>query len=282
MHRRPDAPSRTAGSAIRATVERGAARGSALVLALWVALLLGVTGTAAVRLTAGAAGASQVEADLARARAAAEGGLWAAAQRIAALQPRDQRPPVLGFEMRIGGALVGVHVADEDGRVDLNAAPEPLLAALFRLAGRPPPEAAVAAARLAMWREASDLGGRRRRLHTVADLDTALGGAPGMGEAVRGLATTYTGRAAPALDAAPATLRAALARQDDAASTVRSGLRTPQPQRSSGAGRRAVWHVTAEARHGAVVARMAAVLDLTPVPGMPGRVLEWRDVAGNL
>jgi general secretion pathway protein K len=258
-----------------------AARGSALVLALWVALLLGVAGMAAVRLAATGAGASQVEIDLARARAAAEGGLWAAAQRIAALQPRDQRPPVVAFEMPIGGAAVSVQAMDEDGRIDLNAAPEPLLAALFRLAGRPAPEAAAAAARLVAWRQANNSGGRRHRLHAAADLDAALGAAPGLAVAVRGVATTHTGRAAPAPEAAPAAVRAALIRQDDTGSPSRPGLRTPQPQ-GGGAGRRAVWRVTAEARYGAVVARMAAVLDLTPTPGMPGRVLEWRDVEGSL
>jgi general secretion pathway protein K len=224
-----------------------------------------------------------VEADLARARAAAEGGLWAAARRIA-LQPRDQRPPVAAFEFPLGGALVAVQAADEDGRLDLNAAPEPLLSAAFRMAGLPAPEAEAAAAKLAAWREASDPGGRRRRLHAVADLDAALGGKPGLAEAVRGIATTHSGRAAPAPEAAPPALLAALARRGDAAPPPpsRTGFRTPQPQGSGGAGRRTVWRVTAEARYGAVTARMAAVLDLTPAaPGMPGRVLEWRDVAGR-
>lgn len=268
MPRRPDAP----GPRAR--------RGSALVVALWVALLLGVAGVAAVRLAAVGAGGAQVEADLARARAAAEGGLWAAAHRLAA-QPRDQRPPLAAFEFPIGGAAVSVHAADEDGRLDLNAAPEPLLAAAFRMAGLPAPEAEAAATALVAWREASDPGGGRRRLHAVADLDAAFGGRPGLAGAVRGVATTHTGRAAPAPEAAPPALRALLSRPDDpAAPPPRPGLRTPQAQGSGGAGRRVVWRVTAEARYGAVTARMAAVLDLgTAVPGMPGRVLEWRDVA---
>jgi general secretion pathway protein K len=261
------------------------ARGSALVIALWVTLLLGVAGMAAVRLAATGAGGAQVEADLARARAAAEGGIWAAAQRVGT-RPRDQRPPVVAFEFPLGGAAVSARAEDEDGRLDLNAAPEPLLAAAFRAAGLPAPEAEAAAARLVAWREAGDdPGGRRRKLHAVADLDAALGGKPALSEAVRGVATTHTGRAAPASEAAPPALRAALAHRDDPAASSpppRAGLRTPQPQGSGGAGRRTIWRVTAEARYGAVTARMAAVLDLTPAgPGMPGRVLEWRDVAGR-
>lgn len=268
MPRRPDAPGPRA-------------RGSALVVALWIALLIGVAGIAAVRLAATGAGGARVEADLARARAAAEGGLWAAAHRLAAL-PRDQRPPAAAFEFPIGGAAVSARAADEDGRLDLNAAPEPLLAAAFRVAaGLPAPEADAAAAGLVAWREASDPGGGRRRLQAVADLDAALGGKPGLAEAVRGVATVHTGRAMPAPEAAPPALRALLSRRDDtAAPPARSGLRTPQPQGSGGAGRRTIWRVTAEARHGAVTARMAAVLDLgAAAPGMPGRVLEWRDVA---
>jgi hypothetical protein len=182
--------------------------------------------------------------------------------------------------MPLGGALVSVQAVDEDGRLDLNAAPEPLLAALFRLVGRPAPEAAAAAARLVAWREASDPSGRRRRLNAVVDLDAALSGPRGLAEAVSGAATTHTGRAIPAPEAPPAVWMN-LAPQDDAVAPPRTGLRTPQPQGGGGPGRRALWRVTAEARYGAVAARMAAVLDLTPAPGMPGRVLEWRDVAAK-
>ena len=39
-----------------------------------------------------------------------------------------------------------------------------------------------------------------------------------------------------------------------------------------------VWRIEAEARQGAVTARVAAVLNLTPGGGLPGQVLEWRPV----
>ena len=107
---------------------RAEAPGSALVLALWLALLLGVAGIAATRLAATGAGAARLEADLARARAAAEGGIWAAAHQLAAM-PRQSRPHPADFAFALGGIPVVVRATDEDGRLDLNAAPEALLVA---------------------------------------------------------------------------------------------------------------------------------------------------------
>ncbi|MBK1660395.1 hypothetical protein [Paracraurococcus ruber] len=250
-------------------------RGAALVLALWLALLLGVAGIAVVRLAATGAGEARVEVDLAAARAAAEGGVWAAAHQLAAMG-REQRPPLHGLDLRIGAAMVAVRAEDEDGRPDLNAAPEPLLAALFRLAGLPAEAATDSALRLVAWREASEPGGQRHRLRLVSELDAVPGVPPGLAEAVRDLATTHTGRAAPAPEAAPAALRDLLAPQG---APMRPGLRTPQRAGTASSGRRQVWRILAEARQGAVTARIAAVLDLTPGDGMPGRVLEWQAFA---
>ncbi|MGG5812527.1 hypothetical protein, partial [Falsiroseomonas sp. CW058] len=110
------------------------ARGSALVLALWLALMLGTLALAATRLAGSGAGAAQVEADLARGRAAAEGGAWAALHRLAAVPP-EARPPVLVLPVPVGGVVVEVRATDEDGRIDLTGASPPRLAAMSAAAG---------------------------------------------------------------------------------------------------------------------------------------------------
>jgi len=263
--------------------------GFALVLALWIALLVGVCGLVAMRLAAGGAGAARVEADLAAARAAAEGGIWAAAHRLA-LQPAGARPPRAAFTLALGRAEVAVEMADEEGRIDVNAAPEGLLADLFRTSGLPAPEAMVLAARVVEWREPASL---RRRAE-----DAGMGAAPqgpafrGTGElaavpgmpralpaVLGGAVTVHTGRAQPAAEAAPPAVMAALALSRDAIpvqATQSAGLRTPSTGRGTAPGRRAVWRIEARAVSGAVEARAAAVMEIAPGNGMPGRVLEWR------
>lgn len=252
----------------------GSAPGSALVLALWLALLLGVTGTVVTRLAAGAAGAAQVETDLARARAAAEGGIWAAAHRLANL-PRDARPPVLEFMLAQGGIQVGVRAVDEDGRLDLNAAPEPLLVALFQAAGQEAPAAVAAAARVVAWREPNRGPGDAGPIRSVSELGSL--GLPLTG-ALREVVTVHTGRAQPAPETAPPALRGLLAAARTIEAPVR-GLRTPQAEGAGTAGRRSIWRIEAAARQGGVVARAVAVVAVAPAGGMPGRVLEWQGSA---
>jgi general secretion pathway protein K len=259
-------------------------RGTALVFALWIALLLGVAGIAATRLAAVGAGSVQVEMDLAAARAAAEGGIWAAAFRLAAL-PREARAPALEFAFPLGAAAVAVRAADEDGRLDLNAAPETLLAAMFGAAGVEEREAAALAARVAEWRRPGRPGSPSGLEETGPFRGVGeLGAVPGVGialaERLRPILTIHTGRAQPAAEAAPPALQALLGQPPPALAAPggRGGFRTPQPGGSGGAGRRTTWRIEAEARQGAVIARVAAVITIAPANGMPGRVLEWRPV----
>ena len=258
-------------------------RGSALVLALWIALLLGVAGLAATRLAALGAGSARVEMDLARARAAAESGIWAGAHLLAA-QPREARPPQAKFAFALGGAQVAVRATDEDGRLDLNAAPEALLAALLQATGLAEREAAELAMRVAEWRRSERQGAGRGPDGPGPFRSTGeLGAVPGLGmaraEALRPLLTVHTGRGQPAAEAAPPALQAILgqAARNPAPPSGR-GLRTPQPGGSGGPGRRLTWRIEAEARLGATTARITAVLALAPGGGLPGQVLEWRPV----
>ncbi|MBV1800153.1 type II secretion system protein GspK [Siccirubricoccus sp. G192] len=247
--------------------------GSALVLALWLALLLGVAGIAATRLAATGAGAARLEADLARARAAAEGGIWAAAHQLATL-PRQSRPHPADFAFAPGGVPVVVRATDEDGRLDLNAAPEALLAALFAAAGLPPGDAATLAARVVAWREPDRQG--LGPFRSAAELGAVPGFDRALAEALRPAVTVHSGRSRPAAEAAPPLVRGLLPEAPRGGLPLSRGLRPGVPQALPGSGRRSIWRLEAEARSGAATARLAAVMDLSPVEGMPGRVLEWR------
>jgi general secretion pathway protein K len=256
-------------------------RGSALVLALWLSLLLGAAGAAGARLAAWGAGGARAEAELALARAAAEGGIWAMAHRLAG-QGAAERPPRTEAALSIGGVQVRVRATDEDGRVDVNAAPEALLGAMLRTSGLEADEAIAVARRITAWREAaakrpSAMGLAETRFRTVAEMTAVAGLSPAVAQGVQAVATVHTGRAEPALDAAPPGLLPALDPQL-ASTGTRSGLRTPRRGGAGSSGRRTVWRIEAEARSGAVLARTGTVLTLMPADGVPGRILDWRPV----
>jgi DNA uptake protein ComE-like DNA-binding protein len=259
-----------------ALASRSIARGSALIFALWIALLVGVAGVAAMRLAATGAGAVQIEADLARARAAAEGGIWAMAHHLA---QAGEPSPRLALNFPVGSTQVAVVASDEDGRVDLNAAAAPLLRALFRTVGLPEPEAVALAEQVMRRREAA---GRSKAFRTVDELAAVPGAPPGLVEAVEALATVHTGLAAPAIHVAPpalaAVLRAAEGNDGSRVASAQGSFRTPSSLRG-GAGRRRVWRIEAAFVYGAVTARIRAVMLTEPGNGMPGRVLDWDPVA---
>jgi general secretion pathway protein K len=249
------------------------ARGYVLPLALWLALLLGTAAVAAMRLAGAGAGVAQLEAGLARARAAAEGGAWDALHRLAAL-PAEARPPVLDLSLALGGGPVRVRAHDEDGRLDLNAAPAPLLAAVLEALGLDAVAAAQAAERVVAHRAAAPEG---RGFATVGEVAALPGITPALAAALAEVATVHSARPRPAAEAAPPVLAALLpeaAAEEAWRRQALPGLRTPAagPARS---GRRMVWRVQAEARQGGVSGRVEAVVVLGARNGMPGRVLEW-------
>ena len=205
------------------------------------------------------------------------GGPWAAAHRLAA-EPLASRPPRAEFAFPIGQSEAVVRAADEDGRIDLNAAGEPLLAALFRTAGMEE-RSAGALARALVDRRAVEA--HRAGLRAVGELAALPGGTLALAEAVRGAATIHTGRARPVAEAAPGMAAAALALEARAMPPLPSrsgGLRTPSLAQGE-AGRRMIWRIEATGRSGAVEAHLAAVLQIAPGDGMPGRVLEWQPAA---
>ncbi|MBP0444560.1 general secretion pathway protein GspK [Roseomonas sp. SSH11] len=263
-------------------------RGFALVFALWIALLLGVAGTVVTRLSSADAGAARIEADLAAARSAAEGGIWYAAHQLAAREI-SARPPRSRFTIALGGAGVVVDTVDEDGRIDLNTAPEPLIAAMFQAAGLEEPAARQLASRVLDWRDplsslrprtAGTGGGGPRRQAFVTANELAL--IPGVGlalaEALEGAVTVHTNSSYPAWEAAPPAVQAILQHAagempDRQAQAGRPGNAASMGSR---AGRRMIWRIRSSAQRGAVTAHVDAVVMLAPNAGTPGRILMWR------
>jgi len=142
--------------------------GIALVAVLWVVMLLAIIAAVVMSETHSAYRATRN----ASGRAAAEAIADAAINRAIAdlMAPPDQRrwrldgsPAPFVFE----GIAVQVSVQDELGKIDLNFAPDELLAGLLRSAGVPPEQSDALVDAIADWRDDDDL----RRLHGAETAD---------------------------------------------------------------------------------------------------------------
>lgn len=138
---------------------RARARGVALLLVLWlIALLTALIGAFALSariehmqgrvLHRGVAGDQ-----------AARAGLEYAMARLSDPSP-DRRwlPDGRDYAWAFAGTPLRVRIVDESGKVDLNAAEQPLLAALLRVTGAEPGQAEALAGAIMDWRDADDLG----------------------------------------------------------------------------------------------------------------------------
>ncbi|QDW67112.1 general secretion pathway protein GspK [Luteimonas granuli] len=158
-------------------------RGAALVLVMWlVALMVALIGayaaTARIEYMQGRVLHGAVVAE-----AAARAGLEYALLRVQAQEPdiawlADGRR----YDWSFGAATVEVRVADESGRLDLNAADPALLSSLFRVLGAEAGQADAVAAAIVDWRDSDDLvqpmGGAEARQYAQAGLPYGAKNAP--------------------------------------------------------------------------------------------------------
>jgi len=156
--------------------------GAALLLVLWLLVLL-------TALVGSFALSARIEAMLGRglardvvAAAAARAGVDVAIWHLHAADPA-QRWVADGraYEWEFGTATVTLRVLDETGKVDVNAADAPLLAALIRAIGVPAARADALAAAIVDWRDADDLSlpqGAERAQYIAAGLPYAPRNAP--------------------------------------------------------------------------------------------------------
>jgi len=209
---RPERPvnaSRRRAVAPRAPARRGA-RGLALIVVLWVAAVVTLLATSfsfSLRTEARLA-AGMVE--RARAGAAAEAGVYRLMAHMSEMNVRALAP--ISASMPFEGMTVSLQASPENARVDLNAAPPPLLEGLVRQAavtsGEAVPAAAVSAA-IMDWRDPDDEalpeGAERREYEasgrtafprngaflSVSELSRVLGVTPALYAALAPLVTVY-------------------------------------------------------------------------------------------
>lgn len=140
----------------------GRSRGIALIAALWVLTLLSVIAGALLRTGHTEQRIARTVLAQAEARALAKAGI---ARAIAALLARDPADPwrLDGAKRRlaIGNHIVTVAIQDELGRIDLNAAEDGILEALFVALGLAADAAAALVDAIGDWRDEDDL--RRAR-----------------------------------------------------------------------------------------------------------------------
>lgn len=219
MTARMPRPGARGGAATPRCLAAGAAsaRGAALLLVLWmITLLTGLVG--------GFALAARIEALQGRvlvsgvvATHAARAGVEYAMTRVAHPDPRRQwRPDGRVYRWNYAGADIEVRIVDENGKVDLNQAPAPLLASLLRAVGTPEPASAQLAAAIVDWRDPDPLtqpsggaedpdyasagrpyGAKDSPFESIAELEQVLGFTPAIYAAIEPHVTVFSGLSRP-------------------------------------------------------------------------------------
>lgn len=133
----------------------GAVRGLALVAVLWMVAALMVTATGIVYAVRGEVRTVASLREMATAGALADAGLAIAASELSAAKNRESR--LLQSEVSFEQATVGIRIVPLTGLIDLNSAPELLLADMIAVSGEL--ERGLAsrlAQRIIDWRDADD------------------------------------------------------------------------------------------------------------------------------
>jgi general secretion pathway protein K len=205
--------------------------GFALVTVLWTVMIVGLIAAAVMATTRSDATQARTRRRAAELRAVADAGI-----EIAILRLLDAggtlRPPLDGtpFAVTFDGLAMEARVQDEGGKIDLNAAPAPLLRKLLQSAGLDEDAADAETDRILDWREPGDArhpngagrgdyeaaglpyAPRRRALPTVAELKLVMGITPELFAALQPAATVVSQQ--PGVDAAVAPRAALLALPD--------------------------------------------------------------------
>jgi general secretion pathway protein K len=127
-------------------------RGSILLVVLFLVGLLGAFSVVAATVMNAGADASRSFADSLRADEVMHGAI----DYIVAGSGVNIQQAHGAALVEIGGSRVAIAVRDEAARIDLNHAPAPLLAGIFRQVGASPDAARLYAARILDWRDADD------------------------------------------------------------------------------------------------------------------------------
>ena len=125
--------------------------GFIIIAVLWIVILLAGLAVAYTTYVANTALAVRVNDSGIETEALVSAGVELVAYQLTA-SSRDTRPSHGEFTIRLGRANVAVQYDSEAGRIDLNAAPKPLLAGLFAALGVPGNDAGSLADQITSWR----------------------------------------------------------------------------------------------------------------------------------
>ncbi len=285
-------------------------RGVALILVLWVTILLTVIAGSFAFAMRTDMQVVQNSVALARAEAAANGGIHRALLEMFKPPSDTGRWQADGqaHEITLADAKVNISVLDESGKIDINAAATELLKGLFLSAGLRDEEAAALLDAVQDWRDADNLrrpngaeepeyraAGLKYKpanspFQTIEELQLVLGMKPDIYRRIAGVITVYARQ--PGLNAAIASRAALLAlpgvtaeqvdgymAQRDAARAAKQPVPLfPPAAQFAGVSYNLAYSLRAEARldDGTVFVR-DAVAQILPDPKRPYTFLAWKE-----
>lgn len=146
-----------------------ASAGMALIAVLWVVAALSILVTGISRASRDEIRVVAIHGQAVRAQAIGDAAIQLALQELASRPARPNRVMQSNFTYR--GVQVSVAIAPLNGWIDLNGAPQTLLARLYEVAGGLPPDAAQKLAQFTIdARERKDLQGQSERFEAPEDL----------------------------------------------------------------------------------------------------------------
>ncbi len=205
-------------------------RGLALITVLWVLTLLSLIAASFANSTRTEIKLAFNQSTVAQAEALADAGVHAAILGLMARDPTGQwRADGTVYGWRRGKGEIRVQIWDEGGKIDLNAASEVLLKALFVAAGQGSDDAAALADRIVDFRDTNNLlqlngaedreyrdeglpyGAKDAPFEAVEELRQVLGVTQAIYESVAPALTVHARQRQPLETSAPPLVKAALA-----------------------------------------------------------------------
>lgn len=265
--------------------------GMVLILVLWSLILLSLIAATAISVSRTEIKARASLNQAAQLQVRADGFVRLAALRLTdrrAVTDGAVRVPTNGTPTvcRDGDILIETRIEDAAGRVDLNAASQPLLELLLAGVGIAPEEASSLAARIVDYRDPDDIPGiggaelteylaagrtfgpKNSVFDSVDELDQVLGVSPELLERLRPLVTVHS--RLPGIDPAVAS-NAVVKALSGAAPGSPAGLPQILAMRSPGR----VFHIVVIAGHGARRASRAATVELVRGSREGFQVRKW-------
>jgi general secretion pathway protein K len=257
-------------------------RGFALLIVLWTMVLLALLGstiTSAGRSEAKIAAGLVAAAD---AQAAADGAIAVAAFHLIGGAAQAWNPDGRAYTIHIGGSTVAVTLADQRGKIDPNATPPGIVAALLRNGGLAAATAQNVASAMTDWRSAvdSDLdptyrsqrrsyGAPHEPFQSIDELSLVAFVTPRIFALLRPNISLYLDQSPyVALAAPPVAAAINVAMQRDHLNL--------DPEAEAG---QLVVSVTATARNRDAQFTRQAMLVVTMAPGKPYNIVEWNQAA---